>query len=86
MIPAKSLTWIPFNAPSAVLVLRARSSEGTETTYMLQVGSKSTDNSYVLKSSDSPYYVQVSEFTAQDWVEKDREGFLELPPTPTPAG
>jgi hypothetical protein len=74
------------DAPSAVLVLRAQSPEGTATTYTLQVGSKSTDNSYVLKSSDSPYYVRVAEFTAQDWVEKDREGFLELPPTPAPAG
>jgi hypothetical protein len=74
------------DAPSAVLVLRAQSPEGTATTYTLQVGSRSTDNSYVLKSSDSPYYVRVAEFTAQDWVEKDREGFLELPPTPAPAG
>jgi len=75
------------DAPSAVLVLQARSPEGTATTYMLHVGAKDgSDNSYVLKSSDSPYYVRVAEFTAQDWVEKDREGFLELPPTPAPAG
>jgi hypothetical protein len=71
------------DAPSAVLVLHARSPEGTETTYMLHVGAKDeADNSYVIKSSDSPYYVRVAEFTAQDWVEKDRQGFLELPPTP----
>lgn len=72
--------------PSAVLVLHARSPEGTATTYMLHVGAKSEeDNSYVVKSSESPYYVRVSEFTAQDWVEKGREGFLALPPTPVPA-
>jgi hypothetical protein len=70
-----------------VLVLQARSEEGTATTYMLQVGSKSEeDSSYVVKSSESPYYVRVAEFTAQDWVEKDRQGFLALPPTPAPAG
>jgi hypothetical protein len=75
------------DAPQAVLVLQARSPEGTSTTYMLHVGSKSDeDNSYVVKSSDSPYYIRVSEFTAKDWVEKDRQGFLEVPPTPTPAG
>jgi hypothetical protein len=71
--------------PSAVLVLHARSEEGTQTTYMLHVGAKSgEDNSYVLKSSESPYYVRVAEFTAKDWVEKTRDGFLELPPTPEP--
>jgi hypothetical protein len=75
------------DAPNAVLVLQARSAEGTATTYMLYVGAKSEeDNSYVVKSSESPYYVRVSEFSVQDWVEKDRQGFLELPPTPTPAG
>jgi len=71
------------DAPSAVLVLQARSPEGTATTYMLRVGAKNEeDNSYVVKASESPYYVRVAEFTAQDWVEKDRQGFLELPPAP----
>jgi hypothetical protein len=75
------------DAPSAVLVLQARSAEGTETAYTLHVGAKSEeDNSYVVKSSESPYYVRVTEFSVQDWVEKDRQGFLELPPTPAPAG
>jgi hypothetical protein len=75
------------DAPSAVLVLNARSPEGTATTYMLYVGARSEeDSSYVVKSSESPYYVRVAEFTAQDWVEKDRQGFLELPPTPAPVG
>jgi hypothetical protein len=74
------------DAPGAVLVLHTRSPEGTETTYMLHVGGRGQDNSYIVKSSDSPYYVLVAEYTAQDWVEKDREGFLELPPTPAPAG
>jgi hypothetical protein len=68
--------------PSARLVLHARSSEGTETTYTLLVGAQDVDGSYVLKASESPYYVQVSEFAAQDWVQKGRKNFLELPPTP----
>jgi hypothetical protein len=72
-------------APNAVLVLHARGEEGTQTTYMLHVGAKSEeDNSYVLKSSESPYYVRVAEYTAKDWVEKTRQGFLEQPPTPEP--
>jgi hypothetical protein len=72
--------------PSAVLVIHAVGEEGTATTYMLHVGAQSEeDNSYVLKSSESPYYIRVAEYVAQDWVEKDREGFLAEPPTPAAA-
>ena len=69
--------------PSAVLVIHALGEEGTATTYMLHVGAQDEeDGSYVLKSSESPYYVRVAEYVAQDWVEKDRKGFLTEPPTP----
>jgi hypothetical protein len=66
--------------PNAVLVIRTQSAEGTESTFTLQVGAQSEqDSSYVLKSSESPYYVRVSEYTAQDWVEKTRDDFIEKP-------
>jgi hypothetical protein len=42
------------------------------------------DLSYVVDSSESPYYVRVSEFTVKDFVEKAREDFLVVPPTPAP--
>jgi hypothetical protein len=72
--------------PQAVIVVRTREAEGTAKAYVLQVGAKSDeDQSYVLKSSESPYYVRVAQYVAQDWVEKTREGFLEQPPTPEPA-
>jgi hypothetical protein len=65
-------------APNAVLVIRAQSAEGTESTYTVYVGAQRLeDGSYVLKASESPYYVRVAEYTAQDWVEKTREDFLE---------
>jgi hypothetical protein len=54
-------------------------------TITLQVGAKFLeDNSYVVKSSESPYYVRVSEYAVKDLVEKTREGFIKPPPTPTP--
>ena len=54
-------------------------------TITLQVGAKFLeDNSYVVKSSESPYYVRVSEFAVKDLVEKTRDGFIKPPPTPTP--
>jgi hypothetical protein len=69
--------------PSVVLVVHALGEEGTATTYVLHVGAQSEeDNSYVLKSSESPYYIRVAEYVVQDWVEKDREGFLAEAPTP----
>jgi hypothetical protein len=71
--------------PSAVVILQTRSAEGGDKMYTLRVGAKDPeDNSYTLISSESPYYVQVSEFTVKDWIEKVRDDFLELPPTPTP--
>jgi len=66
--------------PSAVVELETDEAEIT-----VYVGAqKPDDDSYVVKSSESPYYVQVAGYAVQDLVDKTREGFLELPPTPTP--
>jgi hypothetical protein len=68
--------------PSAVLVIQTQSAEGTASTFTLQVGARSEqDGSYVVKSSESPYFVRVAEYTVQDWVEQTREGLLETPET-----
>jgi hypothetical protein len=71
--------------PSAVVTAETRDEEGNLKTYTLQVGAQSEeDESYAVISSESPYYVQVSNYTVKDFVEKTRDDFLELPPTPTP--
>lgn len=75
--------------PSATITIRTHSDETGDKTYVLQVGAKDpADNSYPVKSSESDYYVRVSEFAVKDFVEKARDGFLQLPPTPeaTPEG
>jgi hypothetical protein len=73
-------------APNAVLTIQTQSEEGGDRTYTLRVGAKeASDNTYVVSSSESAYYVRVNEFTVKDFVEKTRDDFLELPPTPTPA-
>ena len=70
--------------PSAVVTVETGDAEGNTKTYTIRVGAKSDeDNSYVVISSESPYYVRVSEYTVKDFVEKVRDDFLELPPTPT---
>ncbi len=54
-----------------------------DATYMLRVGAKDPDdNSYVLKSSESPYYVVVSEYAVDTFVTIGSEDLLL--PTPTP--
>jgi hypothetical protein len=66
--------------PQALVTLVA-----ADKTTTLQVGAKFLeDNSYVVKSSESPYYVRVSEYAVKDLVEKTRDGFIKPPPTPTP--
>jgi len=73
--------------PTAVVTVRMHSEEAGDKTVTLRVGAKDpADNSYVVISSESPYYVRVSEYAVNDFVEKARDGFLQLPPTPTPEG
>jgi hypothetical protein len=72
-------------APKAVVTILTHSDEAGDRTYILRVGARyAEDRSYVVASSQSPYYVRVTEFTVKDWVERTRNDFLELPPTPTP--
>jgi hypothetical protein len=71
--------------PRAVVVLTVQTEDEGRATHTLRVGAQDPeDNTYVLASSDSPYFVRVSEFTVQDLVQKGRDGFLVLPPTPAP--
>jgi len=70
--------------PSAVVTLKTNK-DNQEKTYTLAIGAKTADGkSYVVKSSESPYYVQVTGYTVKNLVEKTRKDFLQLPPTPTP--
>ena len=71
--------------PSAVISIQTHSDETGDRTCTLRVGAQdTTDKSYIIASSESPYYVRVTEFTVRDWVGKARDDFLELPPSPTP--
>jgi hypothetical protein len=71
--------------PSAVVTLVAKTESG-EKTYTLTIGSHDPgDKTYVVKSSESPYFVRVGEYSLKDLVEKKREAFLALPPTAEPA-
>jgi len=70
--------------PSAVVTVVAETESG-EKTYTLSIGSHDPgDKTYVVKSSESPYFVRVGEYSLKDLVEKKRESFLALPPTAEP--
>ena len=69
------------DAPTAVVTIATADKSVT-----LRVGAKSADdNSYVVISSESPYHVRVSEYTAKDLVEKGYDDFLMAEPDATPA-
>jgi hypothetical protein len=66
------------DTPNAVVLL-----ETAEKTVTLRVGAKDDDAaSYIVKSSESPYYVHVAESSVQALVENGRDAFLQEPPTP----
>jgi hypothetical protein len=72
------------DAPQAVVTVQTRDGEGATETQTLVVGAQDPeDSTYVVKASTSPYYVRVTEFSVQDFVEETRADLIELPPTPT---
>jgi hypothetical protein len=70
------------DVPNAVATV-----ETADKTVTLWVGAQDPqDNSYVVISSESPYYVRVSEYSVQSLVVNTRADFIEAPTTPIPEG
>ena len=69
------------DTPNAIVSI-----ETTEGTQTVAVGAEDpASGDYVVKYSESPYYVQVASFTVSPMVNNAREDFLAEPqPTPTP--
>jgi hypothetical protein len=81
--------------PNAVVTLETLETEDADVdrasaasrTVTLYIGAQDpSDNSYVVISSESPYYVRVSELSVKGLVENTREDFLDVPATSTPEG
>jgi YD repeat-containing protein len=64
--------------PTAVVTFKTQ--DGNEHTLLIGAQNE-TDNNYIVKWSDSPYYVWVAEFTVKELVERGRDDFLLPPPT-----
>jgi hypothetical protein len=65
--------------PLAVVTLKTQAAGG-ETSHTLRLGAKIGDDGYAVKSSQSPYFVQVNELVAENFTEKTRDDFLQEPP------
>jgi hypothetical protein len=73
-----------FGSPQGSYTLQSVNDDGTIQTLTLTVGA-SVEGGYVVKSSESDYYVLVSDFEVEDMLQADRVYVLKPPPTPTPA-
>jgi len=66
--------------PSAVVVLESLGKSIT-----LRVGTQDPrDGAYVVSSSESPFFVRITEYMGNQLVEKTLSDFLQAPPTPAP--
>ncbi|MEM7346987.1 MAG: DUF4340 domain-containing protein [Chloroflexota bacterium] len=66
------------DTPAATVIV-VTEEEGQSRSYTLQIGAQRGDN-YVATSSESPYFVEVSGFTGNNFVNKTRADFLQAPP------
>jgi hypothetical protein len=71
--------------PTAVLTLTLKSDVSGLQPLSLKIGARNEqDNTYVAKSSGSPWYVHVNGFTVEEIVNARREDFLQPPAAPAP--
>ena len=58
--------------------------DNQEKTITLTIGAKdAADSTYIVKSSESPYYVKVADYSVKELVERGKANFLQQP-TPAP--
>lgn len=70
--------------PSAIVTLKTKK-DNQEKTITLTIGARdATDSTYIVKSSESPYYVKVNDYSVNELVTRGKANFLQQP-TPTPA-
>ena len=70
-----------FQALRAVVTVTTR--DGEE--HVLQIGAEMDGDAYVMKSSESPYYVLVPDFEVKNLVESGRADMVQVPLEPAPA-
>ncbi len=71
--------WFEFDQPQATVTVTTNKEGEGEQTFTIQVGAQGEDNNYVVKASNSAYYVSVASFTVEDLLERNRDSFLAKP-------
>ncbi len=78
--------WFELDEPEILVTLKTEDGQD----YTLQIGGMDpAENNYVAKWSGSPYYVRVAEYTSDNFGNKTREDFVDIPSEatePAPAG
>lgn len=69
--------------PQAVVELTV-SGEAANRTVTVWIGAQADEETYYVRSSESEYVVRMANFTVEDYINRTREDFLQLPVTPTP--
>ena len=71
--------------PAAVITIVTNDGDSSSAERVLRIGAKDAqDEGFVVKSSESPYYVVVAGDAVQDFLEQGSNDLLEAPPEPTP--
>jgi len=69
--------------PSATVTIQSQPVGGEAKTITLVIGQQNPEtNNYVIKSSDSEYYVEVASFSVENFINRGRDAYLTPPPTP----
>ena len=81
----KELETYGLENPAGVVTVQTLGEDGSSEEYVLRVGTKDAhDKGYVMKSSESPYYVLLAETTVTSFVEKIASDLLVPPPPASP--
>ena len=75
--------------PGAVLTIQTLDADGNPGEYVLRIGAEGAqEEGFIVKSSESPYYVLLADYVVGDFVENGTVDLLEPPPaaTPEPSG
>ncbi|MEZ4866541.1 MAG: DUF4340 domain-containing protein [Caldilineaceae bacterium] len=71
------------DALQATITVQSQPAGGQAKTTTLLIGAQLPESkNYVLKSSESDYYVEVASFSVENFVNRGRSDYLQAPPTP----
>lgn len=78
--------WFDLGQPQATVTVTTNKEGEGEQTFTIQVGAQGEDKNYVVKASNSAYYVSVASFTVEDLLKRTRDSFLGGPEGETTTG